>query len=528
MNVFKILIVDDQESNIVSLKASLENDSLEFVTASSGQEALRILAKSSDIELALLDVQMPDMNGFELATLMRGVDKTKHIPIMFLTANIQSADFEFKGYDVGATDILFKPLNVQILRSKIDVFKRLRDKRLAIHEKVVLLEKLTQDLVEARRTAEEADRAKSTFLANMSHEIRTPMSSILGFADLVKQNMDDKDKAGSYIDIIIRNGAHLLDIINDVLDLSKVEAGQLSVDVSNVNLKKLVEEVVVFLGGVAKENNVEIKIGSCFSEDIFIKADFTRLKQVLINLVGNSIKFTKNGRVVIDCEISKNYLDIIIEDNGIGIPFEKQKNLFLPFSQLTDSQSEVTLQGTGLGLCLSKKLMQNMSGDVFLARSVPEQGTVFKVRTQLGEITKIDYSPIHIQNKSIEKDSLRDLKIFVVDDSPDNQMLLQIMLEKYGAKIEFAENGLLALERIQKEAFDVVLMDYKMPVMDGFEATQKIRRSGIDVPIILLTANAMKGEREKSLLAGADAYISKPIDWKALILTILNLSKQEQ
>ena len=523
MSIFKILIVDDQESNITSLVASLESPTLTFVTATSGQEALRILAKSSDIELALLDVQMPEMNGFELASLMRGVDKTKHIPIMFLTANIHSADFEFKGYDAGATDILFKPVNIQILKSKIDVFKRLREKRLAIHEKVVLLEKVTQDLVEARKIAEEADQAKSTFLANMSHEIRTPMSSILGFADLIKHNLGEPEKANNFIDIIIRNGKHLLDIINDVLDLSKVEAGQLSVDIANVNLKNLIEEVVLFLSSVAEANDVTLNIGKCFHEDIFINADSMRLRQVLINLIGNSIKFSSGGSVLVDCETFDNTIDIIIEDNGIGIPLERQKNLFVPFSQLTDHSSEITMRGTGLGLCLSKKLMQNMNGDIELARSAPNHGTTFRVRTILGDSSEADFSPIHIRSKPIEEDCLKNLKIFVVDDSKDNQMLLQIMLEKYGANLDFADNGQEAIDRLQSSKFHIVLMDYKMPVMDGFKATQNIRRSGNKVPIILLTANAMKGEREKSLQAGADAYISKPIDWNALINSILYL-----
>lgn len=523
MSVFKILIVDDQESNIFPLVASLEHPSVTFVIATSALEALKILAKTSDIELALLDVQMPEMNGFELASLMRGVDKTKHIPIMFLTANIHSADYEFKGYDVGATDFLFKPVNIQILKSKIDVFKRLREKRLELHEKVVMLEKVTQDLVEARKIAEEADQAKSAFLANMSHEIRTPMSSILGFADLVKHNLHDPEKASSYIDIIIRNGKHLLDIINDVLDLSKVEAGQLNVDVCNVNLKRLIEEIVLFLSSVAKANAVELTIGSCFREDIFIRADSVRLKQVLINLIGNSIKFSPGGKVLIDCEISGDVIDIIIEDDGIGIPLDKQRNLFVPFSQLTEHDSELTMRGTGLGLCLSKKLMQNMNGDILLSHSAPNEGTTFKVRTLLSDGTEAEFSPIHTRTKAIEKDCLKNRRIFVVDDSHDNQMLLQIMLEKYGASIDFADNGQQAIDRLNKNHFDIILMDYKMPVMDGFAATQEIRRGGNKVPIILLTANAMKGEREKSLQAGADAYISKPIDWNALVNSMLNL-----
>lgn len=393
--------------------------------------------------------------------------------------------------------------------------------KISIVDEVVMLEKVTQDLVEARKIAEEADRAKSAFIANMSHEIRTPMSSILGFADLIKNNLLEPEKVSSYIDIIIRNGNHLLDIINDVLDLSKVEAGQLNVDVTNVNLKKLIEEVVIFLSSVADYNDVSLNIEKCYKEDIYIKADSKRLKQVLINLIGNSIKFSKGGAVLIDFQISETTIDIVIEDNGIGIPLEKQKKLFIPFSQLTDYNSELTMRGTGLGLCLSKKLMQNMNGDILLARSAPNQGTTFLVRTVLGDSQVAEFSPINRWSKPLEKDCLKNMKIFVVDDSKDNQMLLQIMLEKYGACIDFASDGKQAVEAVNIKQFDIVLMDYKMPTMDGFKATQNIRRSGNSVPIILLTANAMKGEREKSLRAGADAYISKPIDWSALLQSIL-------
>ncbi len=522
MNTFKILIVDDQESDISRLMESLEHPSVTFVSATSGVEALSILASSPDIELALVDTQMPGMNGFELAARMRNVDQTKHIPIMFLTENMTSNVYEFKVYEVAATDILSKPVNMEILKSKIDVFKKLREKRLAVDEKVVMLEKVTQDLVEARKIAEEADQAKSAFLANMSHEIRTPMSSILGFADLIKSSRLEPEKVSSFIEIIIRNGKHLLDIINDVLDLSKVEAGQLNVDIVNVNLKKLIEEVVLFLSSVAEYNNVTLNIGKCFKEDIVIKADSTRLKQVLMNLIGNSIKFSKGGTVLIDCQIAETTIDIVIEDNGIGIPIEKQRQLFIPFSQLTDCNSELTMRGTGLGLCLSKKLMQNMNGDILLARSAPNEGATFLVRTLLGDSHIAEFSPIQTWTP-IEKECLKDRKIFVVDDSKDNQMLLQIMLEKYGATIDFAEDGQQAVEQLNNKQFDIVLMDYKMPIMDGFKATQNIRLSGNSVPIILLTANAMKGEREKSLQAGADAYISKPIDWSALLQSILSL-----
>lgn len=527
MSDFKILIVDDKKENRDSLVASLEDQDLTFLTASSGVEALVMLAKESDIELALLDVQMPEMNGFELARLMRGVEKTKHIPIMFLTANIHSHDYEFKGYDIGAIDILYKPINVSILLSKISVFRRLKAKRLALHTKIQELEEVTLELSKAKKIAVEADRAKSTFLANMSHEIRTPMTSIIGFAELIKSKMTAEQQRDEYAEIIVRNGKHLLELINDVLDLSKVEAGQLNLDISNVNLSEILTQSISLLSGMAQKAGVLIDFTNAGDETIFsVRADPVRIKQVLINLIGNAIKFSKpDSTVVVSIEKSETKAFVTVKDFGIGINPLKKDKLFLPFNQLTEVHDEVTSRGTGLGLCLSKKLMLQMDGDVLLESSQLGLGSVFKLEIPTTDIYDSHSEAEVVSTGNHSVNPLCNIKILAADDSDDNLMLLEHMLVPQGASLCCVGNGQLAVDELEKNKYDVVLMDFKMPVLDGFQATKLIRKSGNETPIIMLTANAMKGEKEKTLNAGADAYVSKPIDWDLLVRQILVLAK---
>lgn len=521
MSVFKILVVDDKEENLRSLEALLEPEGYELLSALGGAEALSVLNRNPDIELALLDVQMPEMNGFELASLMRGVEKTKHIPIIFLTANIHSTDYEFKGYDVGATDILYKPLNPFVLRSKISVFRRLRDKRLAIQQKVQELEMAGQSLQEAREVAEKADRAKSEFLANMSHEIRTPLTAIIGFAELMKKDPLSRQQLTNYTDIIVRNGHHLLELINDILDLSKVEAGQLSTECSDVSLLGILNEVILLMKTLRPSSQVTINIKNQMSVEPHIYVDPLRFKQILINLLGNAIKFSQKEPVWVEIIGSENYITIKIKDSGIGIPLEKQKDLFQPFSQLTSCQDEVTLKGSGLGLCLSKKLSELMQGELELLESIENVGSIFQLKVLKSQVKEQGVESKKDLNSKTFGD-LSGLRILVADDSEDNQMLLGEVLGQYGIQTLAAMDGLEAVQMANNSKVDLILMDYKMPHIDGLEATRRIRSRWPQLPIVLLTANAMKGEREKTLSAGANAYISKPINWSELLSTINN------
>ncbi len=527
---FKILIVDDKPENIFALAESLSDIDAEFAFANSGEEALKILAQEQDFGLALIDVQMPDMTGFDLARYMRGVEKTKYIPIIFVTANPHSSDVEFAGYHMGAVDFIFKPININMLKSKIAVFKNLHEKQMILDQKVQELESAKKELEISREKAIESDHTKSTFLANMSHEIRTPMTALIGFAELLRADDLSDHLRKEYVDVIIRNGQNLIELVNEVLDLSKIEAGQLNLDTTSTQILTIIEDNIKLLQPLAEKNRVRLHLKIDDQVPSHILTDPLRFRQIITNLISNAIKFSADGEVFVEVTSEKDsknqsMIKVSVRDTGIGIAHEKQQLLFKPFVQLNSNTSDVVM-GTGLGLCLSKMLAMLLGGDLCLEKSAPGKGSVFSLNIPSDEV------PAHNQHQALsfnslddlKMDSLKDLDLLVADDSLDNQMLIKTVLGQYGANIFLTGSGEEAVDVALKNDIDVVLMDYKMPGLDGFGATQQLRSQGFKHPIILLTANAMRGEKEKAIAIGADAYVSKPIDWNVLIRQILTLT----
>lgn len=528
---FKLLIVDDVPENITALTKALGGQDITFFKATSGEEALKILSENHEFGLALLDVQMPKMDGFDLAKLMRSEEKTKNIPIIFITAQNRNLAFEFKGYELGAIDILFKPLNMAILKSKVSVFKRLAFKRHALSEKVEELDRAKKALELSEKKAIESDQIKSSFLANMSHEIRTPMTALIGFAELLRPQLKNNEVGIKYLETILKNAHDLVILINEILDLSKLEAGQLAIDMIAVHPFELIRDTIELLNPLAKKNNVEVSLTFCNDLRIPGFTDPYRFKQVLNNVVGNAIKFSKGGsvKIVVSSQVDNNVdqnavIKVSVQDNGTGIDSSGRELLFKPFSQVLTEHSEYS-EGTGLGLSLSKKIATLLGGNLYLQESQKGVGSIFVFECPV----KLDFS-IKKQDKSrdalvLGPNILKHFNILVVDDNPDNQMLLSTVLEDFGAKVLGEHDGYSAIERLNTNNFDIVLMDYKMPKLDGLETTRKLRLHGNRTPIILLTANAMKGEKENALQAGADAYVSKPIQWELLVGEILRLSK---
>ncbi len=518
----KVLVVDDIAQNITSLVQAIANDDISFVPAYSGGEALKIIANEDGFDLALIDVQMPEIDGFELAQLMRGVEKTKDIPIIFITAQTSSQYVEFQGYNIGAIDFIFKPVNVRMLRSKINVFQRLKEKRLILNQKIKELEFAKKRLEVTERQAVEADLMKSAFLAHMSHEIRTPITALIGFAELLQPLCGKIPEASNYVDVILRNGKHLLELVNGILDLSKVEAGQLEIESKSVDLNAAIRETIRLLEPLASKNHVELSTEEKPNQQAWCIADPLRLNQILTNIVGNAIKFSPNGRVKIEVSnhgktITNSHLRVTVTDTGIGVSTHDQQKLFKPFSQVNPISDGITL-GTGLGLTLSKKLANLMNGDVYLEHSEPNKGSTFVIELDSDDqqqASKHDEMASTPQGKN--ETPLSGLHILLADDSPDNRTLLEAFLEVFGATSKSTENGEEAVDALAKDNFNLVLMDFKMPILDGLSATKKLRENGATIPIILLTANAMKGEREAALKAGANDYISKPINWDELV-----------
>ncbi len=391
-----------------------------------------------------------------------------------------------------------------------------------------LAEKMAED-------ATAATLAKSEFLANMSHEIRTPMTAILGFAETLS-DVAQNEETRQAIETIQRNGTHLLAIINDILDLSKVESGKLTVERISTCPYTLVSEVISLVQ--VKADGAGLKLSSKFSGQIpkSIQTDPTRLRQILINLLGNAIKFTEVGGVAMHAELvryqDRAILQFDIIDSGIGMTPEQISRLFQPFHQ-ADTSTTRRFGGTGLGLTISKRLAMMLGGDLVVSHSRVGEGTSFRLTIDVGRMEEIQFLDAPTAkalgkskaSNSTDRISLKGTRLLLAEDGPDNQRLLKFVLNKAGAEVEIVGNGQLAVEAAMHAVesgnpHNCILMDMQMPVQDGYEATQELRRLGYDRPILALTAHAMARDKEKCIAAGCDGFLTKPIDRKQLLLTI--------
>jgi Amt family ammonium transporter len=408
-----------------------------------------------------------------------------------------------------------------------DVTERLRAEEL-LKQQAANLQQANKNLEESRNKAEAANRAKTEFLANMSHEIRTPMTAILGFADILLDDSLSEETVES-AQIIKRNGEHLLSIINDILDLSKIEAGKYTVDLQKASPKQIAAEVLSLMKVRADAKALPLTLEVHGDVPETITTDPIRLRQILVNLVGNAIKFTEVGSVRVamhfSCTVeSEGKLTFDVIDTGIGMSEEQMSLLFQPFSQVDGSASR-RFGGTGLGLAISKRLAEMLGGDI-VVQSDPGQGSTFSLSIGTGKLNWAitgEPSKSSTAKEATDKTSMKlNCRILLAEDGPDNQRLIAFLLRKAGAEVEIAENGQIALDLALAadragKPFDVILMDMQMPVMDGYQATHNLRIAGHNGPILALTAHAMPEDRQKCIAVGCDDYIPKPIDPKKLV-----------
>ena len=542
-----VLLVDDRPENLLALESLLTDLDLDMDRATSGNEALGMMLEK-DYALVLLDVQMPEMDGYETAELMKGSSKTKNIPIVFVTAVSRTEQHMFKGYETGAVDFLFKPINPTILRSKVKVFCDLYIQKRIIKDNVELLKERNQSLVEARhqlqnevkraerlaQKAMEATRVKSRFLANMSHDIRTPMNGIVGMTSLLMGTRLTPEQK-EYTNTIQTSTNALLTLINDILDYSKIEAGKMDLEIIDFDLRLALEDMNELLSVRAAEKELELVFDMDFDVPSLIRGDPGRLRQVLTNLTGNAIKFTEEGSVTLTVSLETENEDSVmirfsVTDTGIGIPQDRIDRLFVAFSQAEVSTTR-RFGGTGLGLSISRQLVELMNGKIGV-ESKPGEGTTFwfTAHFDIQEATEADSA----EDKS-EKQTLDGVSVLIVDGNITNRKVLERTLEKWGFKSESVSNGIDALKALRKgKKNDLVILDQHLSDMNGIELSRRIRKDDTisHTPLlIMVSASGHRGDAKELKDAGFSAFLAKPVRlsrFRNVLLKVLSKSEYSE
>ncbi len=399
-------------------------------------------------------------------------------------------------------------------------------------------EKTKQSLKNAKRSAENASQLKSQFLANMSHEIRNPLSSILGYVQLLKEKFFssfEDELACQYFRRVEVNANHLMSIINNILDLSEIEAGQLQIDLTNEDIRQRIEDIVYAFVQKAHEKglNLELHFGDSVPKQVSI--DIAKMRQVVINLIANAIKFTDDGEVTVLVDWSEpshedlaGELKIRVRDSGVGISQEARSKLFKNFSQIKSGQQKIK-SGTGLGLVISKKIANLLNGDVVLESSEAGKGSCFSATFK---VTPVTISPMKLtptkNNNTSESyfeaskiNPLQGVKILSCEDQPDMQLILKVILQNVGADVDFADDGLMAITKVLYGNYNIIFIDMEMPGCSGYKAVPLLRQHiGIKTPLIALTANALQEEKQKCLKLGCQGFVTKPFDPKVLLETV--------
>ena len=641
-----VLIVDDEEINLDVLRGMLSPDYTVYM-AKGGISALELTDKYMP-DLIVLDIIMQDMNGFEVLTALKSFDKTRHIPVIVITA-LNSTEDEEKGLKLGAADFITKPFNNTVVQSRIEnhiqIVNQIRaieqyahDMQLTLSNRleaivnnyngfiwsvdnsgvitylngqylkkmgiapssligknietvhietwpldiidnvkktfregsqdwlseidgavfqthttltrddngnitgivgssddVTKLIKLQRDLQAALKTAENANHAKSSFLAKMSHEIRTPLNAVLGIAEIQLQNKTIHPDEKEAYTRIFNSGNLLLGIINDILDMSRIEAGKLELVQAKYNIASLINDTV-FLNMIKYENKpIDFVLSVDENVPSALFGDELRIKQVLNNLLSNAFKYTNAGEVKLSvaAEVSDSDVMLIfrVRDTGQGMTGEQISKLFDEYSRFNLEANRAT-EGTGLGMSITQNLIRMMNGEI-LAESEPGKGSLFTVRLRQGNVNapalgkevteklrqfRSNYEA-KMKKSQIVREAITNGKVLVVDDMDMNLYVAKGMLSPYGLQIDTALSGFEAIEKVRQNEYDLVFMDHMMPKMDGMETTQKIRKLGPEyekLPIVALTANAVAGMKEMFLTSGFNGFISKPIAMQEL------------
>lgn len=537
-NPQRILIVDDNDDNLDMMRIILENNSYAVDSAFNGKEALELL-RETKYDLIISDILMPGMDGFQFCRECKKDEQLKSIVFVFYTATYVDAKDEEFALSLGAQKFIRKPQEPNVFLKLVkDIFEEYKNKRidnsnviekdekeilklyserlvaklekrnLELEKEVESHKKTFKELIKAKERAEEANKLKTAFLSNMSHEVRTPMNGIIGFTNLLKSQKLSQSEGEKFINIIQASGKRLVNLIEDIINISKIETHQMQVYKSEFNLNEDLFNIYNMHKPAALDKGIEIIFESCLQENQMIYTDREKLNSIVSNLIKNAVKYTEEGKIDIKCTKSDDDFRFVITDTGIGIPPDRLDAIFDYFVQ-ADVADKMARQGAGLGLTIAKEYIQMLGGKITLD-SKENEGTTVSFSIPFGANKNAD---LESNSNSIHKTLEKKLKILIAEDDEVSRIYLKLILEKYASEILVAHNGKEAVNYCKDNSdIDMVLMDIKMPEYTGYQAIEKIREFNSKVFIIAQTAYGLGGDKQKLLNIGCNEYLSKPID----------------
>lgn len=535
----KVLIVDDMPENLDVLLNSLIHCGFKILISQSGEDALE-LVKINPPDIILLDILMPNQDGYDTCIQLKKIHSIKEIPIIFLSA-LSDTKEKIRAFSVGGVDYITKPFHQEEVISRIITHLSLYKIRNELKQTNERLQKEILERKLAEKKAISANQAKSDFLAAMSHELRTPLNGILGYAQVLKRDKLLNEFQKKAVDVIERSGIHLLNLINDILDLSKIESRKMELHQTHFDLTSVLNSIVQMIRIQAEKKGLLFEYNCQLPCPYVIVADEKKISQVLLNLLSNAVKYTSKGSVSFLVELSDNCAGVNgkrmvrfqVKDTGCGIPEHQIPNIFTPFKQFGNHFR--TVEGTGLGLSISQKLVEFMGGK--LCFSTREgQGSVFWFEIEIVEscLELIQTNPLNqvvgytIQrplSDVISDSTKKNFTILIVDDKWENRTVLAGMLAPLGFDIIEASDGHECIEKAKQFKPDIILMDLVMPILDGFEASRRIRHMSElnHTKIIAISASTMTSKDKIIYEAGCDDFIQKPVYFHELIEVIGNL-----
>lgn len=504
-----ILLVDDLEENLLALEALLRRDGLTILKARSGVEALEILLRQ-EVALALLDVQMPEMDGFELAETLRGAERTRRIPIIFLTAGTTDRERRFRGYEAGAVDFLQKPIEGDILKSKVEVFVELYAQRRQIAQQRDALLAQTDEIRRTSEALREADHRKDVFLATLAHELRNPMAPIRNGLQILRM-APDSPMAAQVRDMMDRQMTHLVRLVDDLLDVSRVSQGKIELKREHLTLRSVVEAAVetarpvIDLAGHAFTLDLP-------AEELWVDGDLTRLAQIVANLLNNAAKYTpESGHIGLSLRRDGTEAVIRVSDTGLGIDADMLPKVFELFTQV-DRNIHRAQGGLGIGLALAQKLVALHGGSIHAESAGANKGSTFELRLPLAE------APHATADGLSEAQTARALNVLVVDDNRESARTTSWMLDLIGHHTRTVHDGVAALAAADSETPDVILLDIGMPGMNGYEVCRELRKRPQlqDTVVIAQTGWGQDSDRQAAFEAGFNHHLTKPVNLDSL------------